>query len=74
MKVEGSSQVKFLITNNAFALRKEQQHSQKQESFVVIVWLKLLRVFKPAGLTVFLFSQFFLFNSLAHLGFSSKFL
>jgi hypothetical protein len=39
-----------------FALCKEQQHSQKQELFVVMVQLKLLRVFKPAGLTVCIFS------------------
>jgi hypothetical protein len=35
-------------------LCKEQQHSQKQEFFVIMVQLKLLRGFKPAGLTVFI--------------------
>jgi hypothetical protein len=38
-----------------FALCKEQQHSQKQEFFVIFVQLKLLRGFKPAGLTVCIF-------------------
>jgi hypothetical protein len=42
-----------------FALCKEQQHSQKQEFFVIMVYLKLLRVFKPAGLTVCIFSLSF---------------
>jgi hypothetical protein len=32
-----SSQVKLPITNNAFAFCKEQQHSQKQEFFVILV-------------------------------------
>jgi hypothetical protein len=53
-----SSRVKLLITNNAFTLI-EQQHSQKQEFFVFMVYLKLLRVFKPAGLTVYIFSLSF---------------
>jgi hypothetical protein len=35
-----------------FEMCKEQQHSQKQEFFVIMVQLKLPRVFKPAGLTV----------------------
>jgi hypothetical protein len=38
-----------------FALCKEQEHSQKQDFFVIMVQLKLLRVFKPAGLTVCIF-------------------
>jgi hypothetical protein len=38
-----------------FALCKEQQHSQEQEFFVIVVQLKLLRGFKPAGLTVCIF-------------------
>jgi hypothetical protein len=38
-----------------FALCKEQQHSQKHEFFVIMVQLKLLRVSKPAGLTVCIF-------------------
>jgi hypothetical protein len=33
----GSNQVKLLITSNSFAFCKEQQHSQKQEFFVVMV-------------------------------------
>jgi hypothetical protein len=41
-----------------FALCKEQQHSQKQEFFVIVVQLKLLQGFKPAGLTVRIFSLF----------------
>jgi hypothetical protein len=32
-----SSQVKLLITNYSFALSKEQQRSQKQELFVIMV-------------------------------------
>jgi hypothetical protein len=36
-------------------LCKEQQHSQKQDFFVIMVWLKLLRVFKLAGLTACIF-------------------
>jgi hypothetical protein len=38
-----------------FALRKEQQHSQKHEFFVIMVLLMLLRVFKPANLTVYIY-------------------
>jgi hypothetical protein len=34
---------------------QEQEHSQKQDFFVILVQLKLLRVFKPAGLTVCIF-------------------
>jgi hypothetical protein len=37
-------------------LCKEQQQSQKQEFFVILVQLKLLRGFKPVGLTVCTFS------------------
>jgi hypothetical protein len=36
-----------------FASFKEQQHIQKQAFFVVMVSLELLRLFKPAGLSVF---------------------
>jgi hypothetical protein len=36
-------------------LYKEQQHSKKQDFFVVMVEMKLFRVFKPAGLTVCIF-------------------
>jgi hypothetical protein len=50
-----------------FALCKEQQHSQKQELFVIVVQLKLLRGFKPAGLTVCIFYTLFLFILFAHL-------
>jgi hypothetical protein len=53
-----------------FALCKEQQHSQKQKFFVVMVKLKLLLVFKPAGLTVSIFLSFFV--AFAHLKFPSK--
>jgi hypothetical protein len=52
-----------------FALCKEQQHSQKQEFFVILVLLKLLRGFKPAGLTVCIFSL----SLSAHLARSSGF-
>jgi hypothetical protein len=38
------SQVKLLITSNVLASWKEQQHSQKQGCFVVMVKLKLLQV------------------------------
>jgi hypothetical protein len=38
-----------------FALCKEQQHSQIKGVFVILVQLKLLRVFMPAGLTVFIY-------------------
>jgi hypothetical protein len=34
---EQSGQVKFVITNNAFALCKEKQHSQKQDFFAIVV-------------------------------------
>jgi hypothetical protein len=30
-----------------FELFKKQHHSQKQEDFFVLVWLKLFRLFKP---------------------------
>jgi hypothetical protein len=51
-----------------FALCKEQQHSQKQEFFVIVVQLKLIRGFKPAGLTVCIFSlSFCSFCLFAHL-------
>jgi hypothetical protein len=46
--------------------------SSKQEFFVVIVQLKLLRFFTPAGLTKCIFLAFS-FDSVAHLEFSSKF-
>jgi hypothetical protein len=57
-----------------FSLCKEQQHSQKQELFVIMVQLKLLRGFKPAGLTVCIFLSLFLFNLFAHLEFPCKYL
>jgi hypothetical protein len=38
-----------------FALCKEQEHSRKQGSFVVMINLKLLWVFRLAGLTVCIF-------------------
>jgi hypothetical protein len=65
-----SRQVKILITNPImhFALCKVQQYSKKQELFVVMVQLKLFRVFKPAGLTVCIFSLS-LFLSFANLEF-----
>jgi hypothetical protein len=47
-----SRQFKLLITNRAFELRKQEQRSQKQESSMIVVWLRLVRFFKPAGLVV----------------------
>jgi hypothetical protein len=52
-----------------FALCKEEQHSQKQEFLVIVVLLKLLRAFKPAGLIVCIFSL----SLFAHLARSSGF-
>jgi hypothetical protein len=50
-----NKKIKLIITNDAFLQCKEQQHSQKQEFFVVMVQLKLLLVFKPAGLAACVF-------------------
>jgi hypothetical protein len=46
-----SSQDGFLITNELFALFKEQKHSQKEVSIRIVVWLKSLRFIKPACLS-----------------------
>jgi hypothetical protein len=51
---------------------KEQQQSQIQDFYIFMVWLMLLQVFKPAGLTVYIF-LLFLFISFAHLAFQIKF-
>jgi hypothetical protein len=37
LHLAGSRQVKLRINNNAFSLFKEQQNSQKQDFFVVMV-------------------------------------
>jgi hypothetical protein len=68
------SQVKLQIHKNDFCIvqRATEQYSQKKESAVLMVWLKLFRFFKPAGLTTCIFSLFIRFVSVAHLEFPSK--
>jgi hypothetical protein len=47
-----SSQVKLLITNNSFCIvQRATAQPKKDFFFVIMVFLKLLRGFKPAGLT-----------------------
>jgi hypothetical protein len=69
-----SSQVNIPITNTHCALCKEQQHSQKQGLFVIMVKLKLLRIFKPAGLTACILFFSLCSFLLAHLKFLCYFL
>jgi hypothetical protein len=56
-----------------FELCKAQQHSQKQEFLLIMVLLKLLRGFKPAGLTVCIFFLSFCSLCLLILGFRVSF-
>jgi hypothetical protein len=51
---ETESQVQ-LTTSNAFCIVQRATAQTKQEIFVVMVLLKLLRFFKPAGLTEYIF-------------------
>jgi hypothetical protein len=55
LRMGTASQGKLLITNNTFCIVQRATAQPKTGFFVITIWLKLLQVFKPAGLAVCIF-------------------